>query len=341
MRDKEVLYKAYKDGIIDDNQRKSLFEMFVLYDTNNKGFNLSNLLYYFGGFLAIMAVTIFMTLSYESFQEGGLLVTSSLLFVIGLFLSKKYLKEGNDIPSGVFAAFSLCLVPLILYCVQVLIGMINYDYQEYHKYIRWNWVYMELGTLFVASIMLYKMKFPFMMFPVSVTLWYLSMDLALLLSGRGYYDFELRKTVSLIFGLIMISFAFYVSYRGYKDKDYSFWLYMFGVICFWSGLSLSDSGSEFGKFLYFMINILMMITGVIIARKVFTVFGAIGSILYIGYLAQKVFEDELLFSISLIAVGFIIIKLGMLWNKNGDIIERKIRSIFPNKINVFVNKIRL
>jgi hypothetical protein len=77
--------------------------------------------------------------------------------------------------------------------------------------------------------------------------------------------------------------AFWIDVRARKDsKDYAFWLYLFGVLTFWGGLSLLNSGSTLGKFLYLCINIAMIFIGAVLGRRVFAVFGGIGVAMYMS-----------------------------------------------------------
>jgi hypothetical protein len=343
VKEEKILKKATENGVITESQYSELAKMFSEAGQKNGILSFSNILYYFGGFLAITAISIFMTLSYSSFGELGLLTITSLLFVTGLLLSAKYKGLYNNIPSGVFSAFAICAVPLIIYCIQVLFGMFEdsrLSYGKYFDYIKWNWVYMELGTLLVASILMYKDRFPFMMLPVAVSMWFLSMDLSILLLDYDYWNFDLRRQVSMVFGLLTIGFAMCINYRTSDDKDYAFWLYLFGVTSFWCGLSLSDSNNELTKFAYFLINIMLLFMSVILSRKIFAVFGSIGSLLYIGYLSNKLFKDQLLFSLALIIIGFIIIRLGMYWNKNSDRFEKKLKSCLPDNVNEILLKLK-
>src|SRR5205085_9416042 len=140
-------------------------------------------------------------------------------------------------------------------------------------------------------ILLWRYRFPFMLMPISVTLWYVSMDLAPFLAGQDWrVAWELRKIVSLYFGLAMTLVAFWVDLRSRASRDYAFWLYLFGVLTFWGGLTSMNSNSELGKLAYFGINVLMILIGAVLGRRVFAVFGGLGVAFYLGHLSQKVFK---------------------------------------------------
>ena len=182
-------------------------------------------------------------------------------------------------------------MPLAVYGAQVMLGYwpeTAMGYRDYHYRIDWRWLMMEFATLIAAVVMLQRLRLPFMTMPVAVTLWYMSMDIVPFLYGDyGWTNWELRKFISLWFGLAMTLLAFWVDIRARKDKDYAFWLYLFGVLTFWGGLSSLDSDSEVGKFLYLCINVAMIFTGAVLGRRVFAVFGGIGVAMYLGHLATR------------------------------------------------------
>jgi hypothetical protein len=166
--------------------------------------------------------------------------------------------------------------------------------------------------------------------PIAVTLWYMSMDFARFLQGdTGRYDWELNKLVSLYFGLAMTLLAFWVDLRSRGSRDYAFWLYIFGVITFWGGLSSMSSDSELSKLVYCGINVLLMLIGSVLGRRVFAVFGGLGVAFYLGHLSQKVFKDSLLFPFALSLIGIAIICLGVLWQRREAQWSAQLRGFLP------------
>ena len=140
----------------------------------------------------------------------------------------------------------------------------------------------------------------------------------------------------MYFGLLMTFAAFWADIRSEGRTDYAFWLYIFGVMAFWGGMTAQESDSELSKFVYFCVNLFMIGVGVVIVRRVFVVFGAIGSCLYLGHLAWEVFEDSWLFPITLTAIGLLIIYLGVVWQKNEKALAERARSLLPGKIKTFL-----
>ncbi|MDX1818290.1 MAG: DUF2157 domain-containing protein [Marinobacter sp.] len=324
------LFEAAEAKLISPEQAEALLEFFEAQNKDVPRFTFTHVLYYLGGLIAIGAMTLFMNLGWEAFGGAGILFISAVYAALGLTVTNVLAARNLAIPAGICATFVVCLTPIAIYGLQQWLGVWPDEsvYRDYHRYIKWHWLYMELGTLAVGVVIAWKYKYPFLIMPIAVTLWYLSMDLTAMLSG-GDFDWELRKLVSLYAGLLMIGLAIWVDLRSRRKLDYAFWIYIFGVMAFWGGLSAQQSDSELSKFLYFVINLAMIGVGVLLIRRVFVVFGAIGSCGYLVHLASDVFEDSWFFPISLTAIGLGIVYLGILWQKHEKAIAGKARRILP------------
>jgi hypothetical protein len=327
---KKKLVDAVEENIISPHQAEALYEFLEIQSQDIPKFTFTHVLYYLGGLIAIGAMTLFMNLGWESFGGAGILSISALYAAVGLKITNTFSDKNLTIPAGICATFVVCLTPLSIYGLQQWLGIWPDEsvYRDYHRYIKWHWLYMELGTLAIGAIIAWKYKYPFLVMPIAVTLWYMTMDITAMISG-GDNTWELRKLVSLYSGLLMIGLAFWVDIRSHHKADYAFWIYIFGVVAFWGGLSSQSSDNELSKFIYFCTNLLMIGVGVLLIRRVFVVFGALGSCGYLGYLASDVFKDSWLFPIALTAIGLGIIFLGILWQKHEKDITQKSRLLLP------------
>ena len=304
---------------------------FYLSESNKEvKFTFTHVLYYFGGLVAIGAMTLFMNLGWESFGGAGILCISIIYAILGIKITTIFSAKNLVIPAGICATFVVCLTPLAIYGFQQWLGIWPDEsvYRDYHRYIRWHWLYMELATLIVGIIIAWKYKYPFLIMPIAVTLWYMTMDISAMIAVDGL-TWKLRKLVSMYSGLLMIGLAFWVDIRSRGKADYAFWIYIFGVTAFWGGLSSQHSDSELSKFIYLCINLLMIGVGVLLIRRVFVIFGALGSCVYLTHLASSVFKDSWLFPIILTVIGFGIILLGILWQKHEQTITQKARLLLP------------
>lgn len=324
------LEDAVNERILSSQQAEQLYDFLSQHPSAGPSFNFTNVLYYLGGLIAIGAMTVFMTLGWEVFGGWGIFFIALLYAGVALLLARRFQRLGLAIPAGLCATFVVALTPLALYGLQQALGLWpdGSVYRDYHRYIRWHWLYLELGTLAVGIVLAWIYRYPFMMLPLAVTLWYLSMDVAAMLM-TSYYDYQFRALVSMYFGLLMTLTAFWVDVRSRSKADYAFWLYIFGVLTFWGGLTAQDSSGELSRFLYFCVNLLMIGIGVVIVRRVFVVFGALGVSFYLGHLAWDVFQDSWYFPIALTVIGLGIIYLGVLWQRHEQKLTERVRSWLP------------
>lgn len=146
-------------------------------------------------------------------------------------------------------------------------------------------------------------------------------------------SFDFTHVLYYLSGLVAIgAMSLFMTLGWERFGGFAFWLYLFGVLTFWGGLSGQHSDSEMAKFLYFSINLAMIGIGAILLRRVFVVFGAIGAAGYLGHLASTVFRDSWLFPISLTLIGLGIIYLGILWQRNEQAIGARMRSRLPMEL---------
>lgn len=329
---KNQLLQAAEKGIISAQQAEQLVQFFASSPQNQPQLSLTNGFYYLGGLLAIGAMTLFMNMGWERFGGEGIVLISLLYGAVGYSLASRFKRRNQPLLTGIFGAFVVCLTPLFVYGLQQCFGLwpSEQTYHDYHRRIEWHWLYMELATMAVGVVLIRHFKTPFMMMPIAVTLWYLSMDLADMLAG-GEPDWQLRSTVSMGIGALMLVLALGIEVSSTREKDYSFWLYVFGALAFWGGLSMQQSDSEVAKLGYLLINLVMIAFGVLLKRRVFVVFGALGTAGYVGYLASQVFTDSWLFPIALTVIGGGVIYAGLVWQKNEHRWTQALRAHLPQQ----------
>jgi hypothetical protein len=342
------LQAAVHDGLITRTQAQQLWARWTEFGAlqvasapplRGPSFSFTNTLYYFGGMVAIGAMTLFMTLGWDAFGAWGLLAISAGYLLACLKVADHLKGRELPVPAGILATLAVCLVPLIVWCVQQGLGLWPPggpgNYSAYHTHINWRWLTLEFATLAAGVVMLWRYRLPFMVMPVAVTLWYMSMDVANALMQNEGFDWQFTRDVSLVFGLATCAVAVQVDVRcrraqeAHWRQDYAFWLYLFGAIMFWCGLSLRDSNSELGKFLYALLNVALVFVGAAIGRRVFTVLGAFGVAGYLGYLSYRVFKDSLLFPFALTLLGLGVVALGIWWQRHEAQINARLSAWVP------------
>jgi hypothetical protein len=301
-------------------------------------FTFTNVLYYLGGMLAIGAMSLFMTLGWEQFGGWGIFFIALLYAGVAFKLASRFEAHGLAVPMGIMATLIVVLIPLAVWGLQNGLGLWPPagpgSYRAYHYAIDWRWMTLEFATLVGAMLMLYRYKAPFLLMPVAVTLWYMSMDVAALLiyaneDGWSQAAWTFRKWFSIAFGAVMVLVAFWVDLRSRLTKDYAFWLYLFGLLAFWGGLSSLGSNQLSGKLVYLAINLALVLIGAVIVRRSFTVFGAIGVGVVLVDISARFFRHSLVFPIALTLIGLAIVFVGVWWSRNEARIAARLQRVLP------------
>ena len=347
------LAESVAEGIITGDQAERLWRFLAARGERSDAavqdaprFTFTNVLYYLGGMLAIGALSLFMTLGFDRF--GGYAVCAIALgyMAVAWALALRFEARGLDVPTGIMAALIVVLVPLAAWGVQHAIGLWPpgghaEHYRDYHYYIDWRWATLELATLLAGAAMLYRYRTPFLVMPIAVTLWYMSMDFAMLLLPASATTWsadawQFRKWFSVVFGLAMLALAFVVDIRSRFGRDYAFWLYLFGMLAFWGGLTSLGSDRLSGKLVYLAINVALILVGALVVRRVFTVFGAIGIAIVLSDISWRFFRDSWLFPIALTLIGLAIVYAGIWWNRNEPRVAARLQHWLPVRVRELV-----
>ena len=329
---------AAEAGIISAEQAEALWSALEERTKNRPQFNLANVAYYFGALIVISGMTWFMGLAWEQFGGSGIFFISSLYALCFVLAGKTlWYKQNLIIPGGLLFTIAVCMTPLAIYGLQQMTGIWPGDdpgaYENYHLWVKGSWLLMELGTILAGLVALKFVKFPFLTAPIAFSLWYISMDLTPLLFGQTYLTWEQQLWVSFWFGIAVIILGYLVDWRTRKtQEDFAFWLYLFGLLSFWWGMTLMEGGSEWDKFVYCLINLGLVFLSVLLKRRVFIVFGAMGVFVYLSHLAYVFFEDSLLFPFALTVLGVGIIYLGVVYQRNQEKLDRFILGLVPPSV---------
>ena len=326
------LDKAVEGGFIDGEQANALWTTWSAGASAGEDvaprFSITHVLYYLGGLIAIGAMSLFMNIGWERFGPWALFAIAVAYGTGCVLASRSLAARGLMLPAGILATLAIVLVPLATWALQSAVGWwppggAGEHFRAYHTHIDWRWITLEFVTLIAAVIGLWLLRYPFMVMPLAVTLWYMSMDLARMIvfaDRPGWNEWQFYKDFSLVFGLGMLALAVWVDFRARKSyaegRDFAFWIYLFGTLAFWGGLTAQESNSEVGKFIYMLINLGMVALGAILGRRVFAVFGGIGIAMYLGHLSYKVFSNSMLFPFVLTLIGLGIVALGIWWQRN-------------------------
>ncbi|CAM4063776.1 hypothetical protein D3C81_664190 [compost metagenome] len=329
--DAKDLARAVSAGVLNPGQDQALIEFFKRQPQAQASFQLAHVAFYFGALLIMAAMGWLLSEAWMRVGDSALLLVAliyiGVLTLGGLLMQRR----GQIIPAGVLAAVAVSIVPLAVFAVERITGFWPLDdaqgnYHNYYTYVQGGWLLMEAATVLAGLLMLRLIPFPFIVMPIAVALWFMSMDLSEWFYGEAF-DWNQRRTVSLWFGLATLLVFLVVD--GRTRQDHAFWGYLAGLLAFWFGLPLLDTDSEWDKALYCLINLGLMGVALLLRRPLFMVFGGMGVAMYLGYLSYQVFAESLLFPVVLTFIGLGVIGLGLLYQKHRDNLSRWLRAQVP------------
>lgn len=282
----------------------------------SKGFNLVTVLYYFGALLMISACAWFLGDKWDALGAVGICVTAIIYMLIAAGGGAWLRRRGYVVAGGLLITVAVSLVPLFIYSIERMTGLWPAEdpgaYGKFYPWIHGSWIVMELATIAASALALRFVRFGFLTAPMAFCFWFFSMDFAAFIFKQNSLDSDKAKWVSVLVGVLTMLVGFVLDRTLQKKgtpkmEDFAFWCYLFGLMAFWGGLSVMDSGSELGRFVYLLVNVGLVGTALLLKRTAFLVFGALGIYIYLGHLAWEVFKDSVFFPFVLALLGLSLI----------------------------------
>ena len=297
-------------------------------------FEPAHIAYYLGALLIIGAMGWFITNAWDTLSGLTIFAVAlayALAFgTVGVLL---YRRPATMIPGGLLSAVAVCMTPLAVYGIERKLGwwpsLDPGGYSNFHPWINGSWVLMEAVTILVAAVFLRYVRFPFITAPAAYALWYMSMDGTDLLFGKQW-TFHQECWISVAFGVVMLAVAYFAD--GETERDFSFWFYLFGLLTFTGGLSLLGDGTQIGKAIYCLLHLGLIVLSVILQRRAFLIFGALGVFIYLVDEAEGYFRNSFAFTVVLTLIGIAFIILGILFKKNESLLTARLRPFIPSRV---------
>lgn len=247
------------------------------------GLTLLNVLYFGGGMVILTSMSLFVTVGFSQFGTAGLFYIGFSYIVFfhtsAFILWHSY--EQYKIIAGIFATIGVGICPFVIFSFLDVIKYLNHrggdNYRSFHIYISSSFVPIEIGTGIFGLFTILIVPFPFITMPVAFCLWYLTMDISEYFA-RGNLTWKIRCQVSVVSGFIIMLGGLFIEKIINPSTDFSFWIYLFGLIAFWSGLSFQESDNSFNKILYILIQVGLIVSShtVFLDRYMFAFFGLLG-----------------------------------------------------------------
>jgi hypothetical protein len=279
------------------------------------GLNFVTIAYYFGGFLILLAYTVFLGLQWESLAAVGqaaiLAVTIGGLWGVGGLLRRRGFPEGG----GLLVFAGTGIVPLLVYTIQQWTGLWPEEasradaYEDFYRRIAPAWIAMEVVSIAVACLVLWRVRLPLLTLLIAFWGWYLSMDLARWARRSDGWSWDTpEQAVGAAVGVAMLALGTALDRRGLRP--YRRWFYIFGTVVVFGHLCAFWSRYEDEAWsgpTYLLASLALVVASVWLQARVPLIFGALGCYAYVSYLAFDVFEDALGFVFALAGIGLFIV----------------------------------
>lgn len=334
--DERDLERAVGQGVITPEQAQALLVLARQQTNERAGLTFQHLAYYLGGLVVIGAMGWYVTKAWVTMTGIGFMATAAVYAAAFLFCGDLlFRREGYRVPGGVLVTLAVCMTPMFVYGFEMTTGLWPSDvspnfFRDFFTRAKAHWLFLELSTVAGGMLALRRYAFPFITAPMAVALWFLAQDLAPLLFGDVELTRPQRAWTSVCVGAGMLLASFQADRR--FASDFSFWGYLFGLMAFWGGITSMESASELTKFGYCLMNLLLMAAAILLERRVFLVFGALGVSGYLGHLAYRVFRDSMLFPFTLSAIGVAVILCGVLYQRRQADIEATALRLVPEGV---------
>lgn len=327
----EQLDYAQKKGVFTEEQIlqfKSLIQTDFHYVSK-----FQQVLYYGGGLLVISALTWLLKSSWDEFGPIGMVIISLLYLVLFSFLGYYvFYNKKMILPGGLLFCVAISVMPLLVFSLLRLYNFwpASYHYDDFYIWIKGKWIVLELTTIIFALVIFAKTKFPFIILMISFALWFLSMDIVPIIFSENTITWTNRSDISQVFGVLMLLCAYFIDLK--SKREYSFWLYLFGLITLTSGLSVFYNDDTLSLIILLLVHLLMIILSLFLEQTVFMVFGMIGLTEFLSRISYVWFEDSPVFPFLLTIIGLALIFSGMFYQKNQVKISNALQRIIPRSL---------
>ena len=334
------LLTAVASGILTEGQADRLWTASGERASHRPKFDAAHVAYYAGAVVVLAAMGWLITEAWDALN-GFAVAFIALAYAAAFWMAGENLwQKGLTTPGGLLFTMAVWMVPLGVHGLERATGFWPQgdpgNYRGYYSWVKGSWLLMETATIAAGALAIWRRPFPFLTFPIAFALWFMSMDLTPMIFGKNEYSWDERKWISVMFGLAMLLAAYLWDLRTHVRQDFAFWGYLFGLMAFWGGLSLMNSNNEVGKFIYFLINVILVVLSVLLRQRVFIVFGAVGVLGYLGHLSYTVFKDSLMFPVVLTIGGIGLIYLGVLYQRHRDAIGLYVHSQLPSGVRELI-----
>ena len=298
------LEKAVKLNILSQEQLSKITAYCKKETKNIYSNRLINMLYFFGGCIAIGAMFFFLDATLSLFDHWQFVSIIFLYLLAGIGIAHIFSTLNMDTPASFIFVFVILITPIAVYSLCSTLGYWELPQKYTDNLFILKGIHsheLELAMLMIAGVLYYFYRYPFILMPICLVLFIFTID-------NGYSE--------KLYGALMTALAIAIDmYHKKKKIDLTFWLYFFGVGAFWLSIYSENFSNEYIWLGFLLMNIIFISVGVIFSRTIVLIYGTIGFVGYVAHLGFDVFAKSVGFPFILSLIGLGLIILGVIFKK--------------------------
>jgi len=242
-------------------------------------FDLVHVAWYAGALLVMGAMGWFATLGLEAWGGPGIL-TIALCYAALFAFAGVRMWNGAELKTlgGILTAVAVAMVPLAVYGFERTIGWWpDVDpgrYEGFYDWVKGGWFGIEWVTIVAGIVAVRVVPYSFVLLPVALCAWFMSMDLAPLVYADP--STAQRGMVSAVVGAGLLG-TVYLLHRN-KSAHLSYWLAAAGAVAFDGGLAAMKTDSLWTKPVFLAVQIAFLVAGAQAGLSAFLLVGAVGAV---------------------------------------------------------------
>jgi hypothetical protein len=297
--------------------------------------DLTTLLYYGGGLLVLLAYSIFLGLQWEAMNSGARVAISAASLVFFVAISQVLISSGRfRLPGELLQVAAVAIVPLLASALLEAVGWWPHepDYNVIDYNVAWHqyaedmiWARIALGgvTLLAAAAAFASSRSPFVLIAAFAALTSLLLDSTIQVRPPNEFDnYDWGVGQSLTIAAVgTAALAGGVLSRGRTERDYSTWLYVFGIAALAVGLGVQALGDDRNEAVWgsawMGTSVALLVLSLVLQERLFAVAGLSGIFAYFAKLVFDVFESANA-ALALVVLGLIVLGVGMLYQRYNE-----------------------
>jgi hypothetical protein len=303
-------------------------------------FDVTHIGYYFGALIVMLAFAWFIFEGYDRYGGTALLMIApsyALLFILaGGWLWKR---PGLKIPGGLLYTLAVCMVPIAVYGFQESMGWFPIGNVreiadeaaklDFLKQQQFCGIWIAASAFLAGMLAIVLRRFSYLAVPTVVGFVWTWLHIVMVMSGGQPSDWTM-STHLMLSGLFVLVVGFMVDRR--TQEDFAFWVYLLGAGHFWIGLTSFPEDDELAWVAYVFVNLLMMVASILLQRRMFLAFGALGVFIYLGHLGFEVFQNSLIFPFVLSFIGLAIMGVAVWYQKHRQGVDEAVIGTLPESV---------